>query len=77
MAGIFVLCVFGVIMTEIYVRTKRPKAFALMNTLLGVGVMLLIRGIMGGAICVTGYSAALSAILGIPGAALIYILGLI
>lgn len=76
MAGIILLCVAGLIVTEIYVRTRRPKLFALINSFLGVGGMLLIESLTGGAASVNEYSMAISAILGLPGAALMYILGL-
>lgn len=76
MAEIAVLCVFAVIVTEIYARTKHPKLSALINSGLGIGGMLLSQILAVGTVCVTPYNAALSAILGIPGAVLLYIFNL-
>lgn len=73
MIEVVVLCVLGVLTAEIYVRTKHPKLYALVNSALGLGGILLIRFATAGEIAVTGYNSAFSAILGIPGAILVYI----
>lgn len=75
MAQILVLCTFGVIVTEIYIRTRRPKLYAFLNSAAGVGTMLLMQYIAGG-FAVNAYNSALSAILGIPGAVLLFIVNI-
>lgn len=75
MTEIIVLCVMGVIMSEIYVHTKRPKLYALINSLLGTGSMLCSQFLAGGEINISGYNAAFSAIAGVPATVLSLIIG--
>lgn len=74
MAEIIILCVMGLIMAEVYVRTKRPKLYAFLNTAAGTGGMLLVQLITKSEICVTGFNTAISGILGMPGAVLCVIM---
>lgn len=73
MAEIIILAVFGLIMTEVYARTRRPKLYAFLNAAVGVGSLILWQT-LSGTINITAYSSALSAILGIPGTVLLYIM---
>lgn len=75
MVEIIVLSVLAVIVTEVYAHTRHPKLFAFFNSAAGVGGMLLSQYLTTGGFTVTMYNSALSAILGIPGAVLIYIAG--
>lgn len=75
MAEIIILAVFGVIITEIYARTRRPKLYAFVNTALGIGSLILWQA-LSGTINLTAYNSALSAILGIPGTVLLYIMSI-
>lgn len=74
MAEILILCALGVIVAEIYARTRRPKLYAFLNSAAGVGSMLLVQYMTGNGFLVNAYSSALSAILGVPGAALLFII---
>lgn len=76
MTEIVILAAVGLIMTEIYVKTKRPKRYALINSVLGIGGLLLVKLISPG-LAVTFCNSAFSAVLGLPGAALIYFSGVI
>lgn len=69
------LCVIAVIVAEVYARTRHPKIYALLNSAAGVAIMLLLRHFTAGVWEITPYNSALSAVLGIPGALLIYIVG--
>ena len=75
MVEIIVLSVLAVIVAEVYAHARRPKLFAFFNSAAGVGGMLLSQYLTTGGFTVTMYNSALSAILGIPGAVLIYIAG--
>lgn len=77
MAEILILCAFGAIVTEIYVRTRRPKLYAFLNSAAGIGSMLLIQYITEGGFAVNAYNSALSAILGVPGGVLLFILNIV
>ncbi len=70
-----ILCGLGLVMAEIYSRTRRPKLYAFLNSALGVGSMLMMRLITEG-FSVTSFNSAFSAILGVPGTALIYIMNI-
>ena len=74
MAEIVILCVLALIVGEVYIRTKRPKLYALLNTAAGAGVLLVLQLAAKGEICITGFNTALSGILGIPGAVLCFIM---
>lgn len=75
MAEIIILAVFGLIMTEIYTRTKRPKLYAFLNAAIGIGSLILWQA-LSSTINITAYNSALSAILGMPGTVLLYIMSL-
>ena len=75
MAEIIMLCVMAVTVAEVYVRTRRPKLYALINSVLGVGGMLLSQYMLTGEMTVTAYNAAFSAIMGVPASLLMLILG--
>ena len=76
MAEIAVFCVLALIITEIYARTKHPKLYAFINSVLGIAVMLSTQFFGSGTLCVTPYNSAFSAILGVPGALALFIIGL-
>lgn len=72
MYEILILCLLGVIMTEIYSRTKRPKLYAFLNVIIGSGSFIVLQSLTD-TLSVTNFNSALSAILGVPGTVLIYI----
>ncbi len=74
MAEIIVLCVMGVIMCEIYSRTKRPKLYALLNTAAGAGGLFLLQLFLDG-VYINNFNSAISGILGVPGVILCALLG--
>ncbi len=76
MAQTIFICVLAVIMAEVYVRTRHPKIYALLNSAAGIAGMILLRYFTAGIWEITPYNSALSAVLGIPGALLFYISGL-
>lgn len=55
---------------ELYARTKHPKRNAVLNGLLGTAALIGSAFLFGGSPEVNPFGAALSAVLGIPGAAL-------
>jgi len=75
MAGI---CAASVIMAAIYSGTAHPKLYAFFGILSGA-VSLIASEVYftGTAAGITPYSAAMSVILGVPGTALHYFLGII
>lgn len=73
LCGIIVISAF--IMTEIYIRTKRPKLYALIGALSG-GLGLAALSVFGETE-VNFFNSALSAVLGLPGAAMIWIISLV
>ena len=75
MAEIIALCALGVVMGEVYARTKHPKLYALVNTAAGAGSLLLAQLLLNGEICVNSFNGAFSGILGIPGTILWVLLG--
>lgn len=75
MAEIIVIGIAGLIMCEIYSRTKRPKLYALLNTAAGAGSLLLWQFLSGGTVCINNFNSAVSGILGIPGVILCALLG--
>lgn len=74
MAEIVILCVMGVIMCEVYSRTKHPKLYALLNTAAGVGSLFLWQ-FFSDCVCINNFNSAVSGILGIPGVILCALLG--
>lgn len=72
MYEILILCFLGVILIEIYSRTRRPKLYAFMNVVLGSGSLIVLQSLTGN-FPITVFNSALSAVLGAPGTALIYI----
>ncbi|MCM1333830.1 MAG: hypothetical protein NC084_09520 [Bacteroides sp.] len=70
MAEWIFLAATALIVTELYARTKRPKRYAVLNGLLGVAALLGFALLTEDAPTVNSFGAALSAILGVPGAAL-------
>lgn len=60
----------ALLLTELYVRTKHPKRNAVLNGLLGVAALIGSALLLGGSPEVSPFGAALSAVLGVPGAAL-------
>ncbi len=76
MTEIIILCVLGSIMTELYTKTKRPKLYAFINTVLGVAGLFIVQLLSGGVLAVNSCNTAFSAVMGIPGAALLYIAGI-
>ena len=78
MYAIVGICAAAVIMAGIYAHTAHPKLYAFFNTVAGVVSLVASEIIMNGtASGITSYSAALSVILGVPGTALHYFLGII
>lgn len=75
MAEIIAVCIIGVIMCEIYARTKRPKLYAFLNTAAGAGSLILWQFISADSICINNFNSAVSGILGIPGVILCAVLG--
>lgn len=73
MLEIVILVVLGLIMTEAYIHTKRPKLYAALNTAFGAISLVLVQTLSGG-FNVTIYNSAISAILGVPGTILLYIM---
>lgn len=77
MSEIAGICVLAVIMAGIYARTAHPKLYAFFNTAAGVVSLVASQIYFTGTVSgITPYSAALSVILGVPGTALHYFLGL-
>lgn len=74
MAEIITLCFMGLIMCEIYARTKRPKLYALLNTAAGAGSLFLWQ-FLSDSVCINNFNSAVSGILGIPGVILCTLLG--
>ncbi len=72
MTEIIILSILGILMAELYTRTKRPKLYALLNTSLGGIALAFVQAVSGGMIIIDSYNAAFSAILGLPGAVLVY-----
>lgn len=70
MAEWIFLAAAALIVTELYARTKHPKRSAVLNGLLGIAALLGSALLLGEAPSASPYSAALSAVLGVPGAAL-------
>lgn len=70
MAEWIFLIVSALLMTELYARTRHPKRNALLNSLLGAGALVGSALLLGGAPAVSTFGAALSAVLGVPGAVL-------
>lgn len=72
------ICVAAVLMAAIYSGTAHPKLYAFFNMLAGA-VSLIASEIYftGTAAGITPYSAAMSVILGVPGTALHYFLGIL
>ena len=74
-----IMCAFilisALIMTGIYIRTKRPKLYALGGALTG-GLVLVMFSVFCG-IEINFYNSALSAVLGISGAVTIWIISVI
>lgn len=75
MAEIMILVVLGLIITEVYARTRRPKLYAFINTAVGIASLVLFQ-VSGGIINITAFNSAFSAILGIPGTVLLYIMSI-
>lgn len=73
MAVIF-LAAAALLMTELYARTRRPKLYAVLNSTAGIAVLLGFSAVMGAQIKVSWFGAGLSAVLGVPGAALYLLL---
>lgn len=71
--AVIMVCAF--IMTEIYIRTKRPKLYAFIGALSGVSGLVLVSVFC--EIRVNFLNSALSAILGIPGAVMVWIISAI
>lgn len=69
------ILISALIMTGIYIRTKRPKLYALGGALTG-GLVLVMFSVFCG-IEINFYNSALSAVLGIPGAVTIWIITVI
>lgn len=70
MVEIVILCVLAVIMGEIYVRTRRPKLYAFLNTAIGTGSLMAVQFLMNGTVEINNINGAVSGILGIPGTVL-------
>lgn len=68
-----ILCVLGLVITEIYSRTKHPKLYAFLNIIAGSGSLVILQALTAG-FPITVYNSAFSAILGVPGTVLIYIM---
>lgn len=75
MTEIILLCAMAIAVTEVYVRTRRPKRYALINSALGVGSMLFFQHMLTDEITVTAFNTAFSAIMGVPASLLMLILG--
>lgn len=71
-----VIIVSAFIMTGIYIRTKRPKLYAVLGALSGV-LGLTVLSVLSGNIEINLVNSALSAILGIPGAVMVWIISAI
>ena len=78
MSEIIGICLLALIMACIYAHTTHPKLYAFFNTVAGM-VSLIASEIYfsGTAAGITPYSASLSVILGVPGTALHYFLGML
>lgn len=72
--AVIMVCAF--IMTEIYIRTKRPKLYAVLGALSGV-LGLTVLSVLSGNMEINLVNSALSAILGIPGAVMVWIISAI
>lgn len=70
MAEWIFLAAAALLVTELYARTRRPKRYAVLNGLLGVAALLGAAFLFGESAAVSPFGAALSAVLGVPGAAL-------
>ena len=74
-----IMCAFilisALIMTGIYIRTKRPKLYALLGALSG-GLGLAAVSVLG-EIEVNFFNSALSAVLGLPGAVMVWIISVV
>ncbi|MCR4779739.1 MAG: hypothetical protein K5876_01445 [Ruminiclostridium sp.] len=71
------ICAAAVIMAGIYARTAHPRLYAFFN--IAAGAVSLVASeiyFAGSAAGITPYSAALSVILGVPGTALHYFIGM-
>ena len=75
-----IMCAFilisALIMTGIYIRTKRPKLYAVFGALSGV-LGLTVLSVLSGNMEINLVNSALSAILGIPGAVMVWIISAI
>ncbi len=71
---IIFLAAAALLMTELYARTRRPKLYAVLNSAAGIAVLLGVSSAMGTQIQVSWFGAGLSAVLGVPGAALYLLL---
>lgn len=71
------ICLLAVIMACVYAHTSHPKLYAFFNAAAGA-ISLVASEIYftGTAAGITPYSASLSVILGVPGTALHYFLGI-
>ncbi len=74
MPEIIILCLLALIMSEIYVRTKRPKLYAFLNAAIGTGSLIVMQFLIKGAITLNNFNGAVSGILGVPGAILCILL---
>lgn len=74
MTDIFILCGLGLIMAELYMHTKRPKLYAVMNSVAGAAALISMQllGVLSSA--VNSFSSGFCAVMGIPGAVLMFIL---
>lgn len=72
-----VIVVSAFIMTGIYIRTKRPKLYALLGALSGGLGLVALSFLSGGKPEINFLNSALSAVLGIPGAVMIWIISVI
>ncbi len=66
------IIIAAMIMSGLYLKTKRPKLYAFSGSILGGAALLVISGLSGGAVEINFMNAALSAVLGIPGAVLVW-----
>ncbi len=70
MAGVLFLAAAALLTTELLARTKRPKRYAVLNAAAGIAALLTVSSVLEGAPQASWCTVGLSAVLGVPGAAL-------